>query len=410
MAIRGVSKLVSCMIGSAAMKHSIDLLYAALDGLLPEIIALRHELHTSPEIALHEHATRNYLVSWLTEQGVLDTALVYEPFLGTDLVFEKPGNDRSTVIGLRADMDALPVTERTELSYQSRISGMMHACGHDGHMAMLAGAIVLLHRAGIALPYTVRAIFQPGEEQVCAGADLVSAGVCDGLTRVYALHGWPGLEVGKVSSKPGVMLAAADTYEIICTGKAAHGATPEQGNNPLVPVSEIVGRLLELHACFSREHGAVITPCAVMGGHNTNTIPGSATILGTTRYLDPQVGNRMEQEIASAVQEISGKYGTACDISHKRLYHLPVVNNSAEVQRVRDTAELVLGEGCYQAMDSHYMVAEDFAFYLDKVPGCMFQLGLGEAHAKLHSDTFDFADEALEAGMLMLASLALGIC
>ncbi len=377
-------------------------------SLISRVTDLRHELHAHPEIALSEHETRKRLVTWLSGEGVLKRCVVDAPRLGTDLVIEFPGRDREQVIGLRADMDALPVEEKTGLPYQSQFKGMMHACGHDGHMAVLAGTLVLLHRLGVLPPTSVRAIFQPGEEEVCAGAKLVEAGVCDGLSRVYALHGWPGMEAGMVSSKPGVMLAAADTFEIRCIGKAAHGATPEQGNNPLASAAKLVGRLLALHHRYARTQGAVITPCAVQGGQNTNTIPGTARILGTTRYLDAETGRAMKQEIADEAQRVSEMYSTACEITHRSLYHIPVINDPREMKRVRKTAEQVLGEGRFLEMPSHHMVAEDFAFYLDRVPGCMFKLGLGENRAKLHSDYFDFEDQALESGILMMSSLALG--
>lgn len=377
-----------------------------IDELLPSITSLRHDLHTFPETAYQETGTRKRLLCWLEKEQVLAHLTVHHPLIGTDLTAELPGN-MPGVIGLRADMDALPVEEKTGAPYRSKRPGVMHACGHDGHMAVLAGAAAVLSRIDPDERSAVRLIFQPGEEEVCAGAELVKAGVCRGLDKVYALHGWPGIPRHVISTKPGVLTAAANTFTIEFRGVSCHGAAPEAGNNPLIPAAELVMRLAQLHREVSQKHQAVVSCCSVQGGQGSNVIPGTAVVRGTTRYLDVGIGENIREEVRKAAEECGQKYGTAADIDYQCRYRIPVINNEGEAARVERTAINLFGPGGFQVMPRHSMVAEDFAFYLERVPGCMYLLGMGESHAGLHSQHFDFDDEVLRTGILMMVSLAM---
>jgi amidohydrolase len=375
-----------------------------IEEILPEILSIRHRIHQSPELAGEEKQTRELLLSYVKE---LD-AILWQPKLGTDLVFEIPGRDPGKVIGLRADMDALPIEEQQPPAYGSKFHGMMHACGHDGHMAMLLGAAMVLSPLRNELSSTLRFIFQPGEEIACMGADLVAKGVCDGLDAVYALHNWPGLPAGQVSTRPGTFFAAANTFSLSVRGVGTHGATPEKGKNPLIPAAVLVEALTGLHEEISADYGGVISVCMVQGGQNTNVIPSEAVVAGTTRYTDKAVGDMIEQRIREITSEISKRYAIPIDISYERKYYLPVINDPHQADIVADTAIGVLGEDGYRTAEKHAMTAEDFAFYLDTVPGCMFWLGAGESSAPLHAGTFDFNDEILKNGILMFCALALG--
>jgi len=384
--------------------------------LLPDIVDLRHDLHAHPERGWDVYQTRERLLSWLAAHGVEAQPVSY---LGrSELVFDLQlsGDPRAPLVGLRADMDALPVQERAETSreFRSVHEGMMHACGHDGHMAILAGTLAAAKRAvgdkGLfpeGFPVNIRAIFQPAEEEICGGAELAASGVCEGLDRIYALHGWPGLSAGRIVSKPGVFFAAAATYSICLHGTPAHGAAPEEGNNPIIPAALLITALQDLHEQYSQSCGAVITTCAVSGGQSTNAIPEETRILGTTRYLDRETGAAVERDIRRAHDFIVKDAGISSDFVYESRYHIPLVNNAAEVNRLERAVTDMLGPQCWAEADSHTMTAEDFAFYLDRVPGCMFRLGIGTDAAPLHSSSFSFSDEAVEYGVLAFLGLLL---
>ncbi len=374
--------------------------------VLPHAAALRKELHTYPETALQESGTRERLIRWFEKMGVMPNVSLQDPLIGTDLVFQLEGN-RNGLIGLRADMDALPGEELTGVPYASKNPGAMHACGHDGHMAILAGTAAVLSRMHPDSRPSVRFIFQPGEEEVCAGADLVEAGVCSGLQKVYALHGFPGIPKQAVTAKPGIVTAAAGTFSVKFQGESCHGAVPQAGNNPLPSAAAFILKMSELHRQVSQQHGAVVSCCSVQaGGRSTNVIPGTAEVRGTVRFLDSEVGAFIEAQLRRAAAECEHSYGTAAEIDYQCRYRLPVVNDQQEFERVQKTASAVLGEERFTRMERHTMVAEDFAFYLDRVPGCMFMLGMGETHAGLHSQYFDFDDDLIETGIQMMAHLA----
>ncbi len=386
------------------MEDQFERIRQISSSLAGSMTALRRELHRHPELACREQETRRRMLAWLDEQGVLKKCTVREPLIGTDLVLELPGTLAGT-IGLRADMDALPIKESSDLPHASQQPGMMHACGHDGHMTMLAGCAAVLVRMDMPRP-TVRFIFQPGEEEVCAGADLVEAGVCRGLDEVYALHGWPGIERGMIASKPGVIMAAANSFSVTCRGVSCHGAVPEKGKNPLFPAAELITRLGELHRWIAREHGGVVSPCSVTGGESTNGIPETAVVRGTVRYLAEETGELIKQEFFKIIRELQITSGMPFDTDYRQRYRIPVINDPDSVRKVLDVAGALAGADRVRVLERHSMVAEDFSFYLKQVPGCMFLLGMGEQHPGLHSDRFDFDDSLLETGAAVFAGLA----
>ncbi len=386
------------------MKIQKDMIIQRLDDLLPELIELRHLLHSFPETAGNEHKTRELLASVISPFD----PILWRPKLGTDLVFEIPGRDPGRVIGFRSDMDGLPMQESSSLPYASTHEGVMHACGHDGHMVILLGAALILSSIRDSLPCTVRCIFQPGEEEACLGAELVKKGVCDGLERVYGFHNWPGIPLGTVSSKPGILFAAANTFRAAIAGTATHGAAPEKGNNPLIPAADAVLRIQQLHELLSARKEGVASVCMISGGTNTNIIPDAALVAGTTRYTESSAGDRIETAIRQIFSSVEDRYEVITDLQYERKYHLPVINDPDAVEEVRQAAVRSLGAGVYLSAGSHSMTAEDFAFYLERVPGCMFLLGTGADAPHLHAGDFDFNDEVIRTGVLLLVSLALG--
>ncbi len=372
--------------------------------ILPKIRELRHELHTIPELAGEEFKTREMLKL----QADTLNPLYWQPKIKTDLVFEIPGGDPGKVIGFRADMDALPLYETSGKPYQSTHSGKMHACGHDGHMSILMGTAMAAQAFRKFLPNTIRFIFQPGEEVACMGAELVQKGVCDGLSAVYGFHNWPGVPTGAVSCKSGIMFAAADSFKVVFRGKGTHGATPENGLNPLIPAADTVLRLQNLHTRYKEESGAVISVCAVQGGMNSNVIPSEAVVQGTTRYIDTSTGDAIEASIRDELRKSAETCNVEYTLEYDRKYHIPVINDPDQTEILHQAVNKVLGEGAFIPAKTHTMGAEDFAFYLDRVPGCMFWLGTGDDCAPIHSNTFDFNDDSIMNGILVLSSLMFG--
>jgi amidohydrolase len=274
----------------------------------------------------------------------------------------------------------------------------MHACGHDGHMAILAAAARLLADNGIVPRRTVRFVFQPGEEVVGAGRQLAALGAYDGTLSAYALHGWPGLPLGSVGVKNGEFFGASHNFRAVFRGKGVHGAYPEKGENPLPAAARALLKLQELHEGVFGEFGEVVSPCALNGGSAANVIPGEAEILGTVRYLDPARGQYLEKSIREILSGSDLKYDT--------VYDTPVVNNPGRTDVVRRAA----GTAGLEIIEEETVErgSEDFAFALRQVPGCLYKLGLGEQMPALHSPDFDFPDEALAPGILMMTRLAIG--
>jgi len=369
--------------------------------LLEEAVRLRHELHRIPELAMEEHRTREAVLSALAGLPLR----IREPLLGTDIVAELDAGCDETVC-LRADMDALPLVEATGVPYASESRGRMHACGHDGHMAILVGCAKLLCQFREQLPRNVRFVFQPGEEVRCAGRDLVAQGCCDGTSSAFALHGWGGLPVGHVATKPGILMAAGGFFSIRLRGRGCHGAMPEAGNNPIPVAGAAAMALAELHREVNRECGAVISVCSVHGGQGSNVIPEEVMMLGTVRYLErPQI-DALELRIAATVESAAAGTGVSVAFDLERTYDQPVVNGQVSFDRLAALAGEALPRGAFSVMERPSMGNEDFAYYLEGREGLMFRLGLGEDQAPLHSPGFDFNDEAIGSGILMMCLLA----
>lgn len=370
--------------------------------VLPAVREFRHTLHQEPEIGLLTTATRAAVAAKLAGTAVR----VRPPLLEADLIGELPGRSGRTIC-LRADMDALPIVEATGLPYQSRRPGAMHACGHDGNTAVLTGTALVLDHFRDRLPVTVRFIFQPGEEIVCGGRDLVARGACDNAEAAFALHGYTGLPVGCVATRQGPLFAAGGFFRLVITGKGCHGSQPESGNNPILCVAALIRDLQACHRTVNASDGAVLSVCTLQAGEATNTIPDTAAVAGTYRFLTTEAGDRIEAAIREAAAAQAAASGTQVAVTCERPYALPVLNTAAGFARVRAAARAVLPESQWREWPKPSMGNEDFAYYLRDREGAMFFVGMGERSASLHSPNFDFNDDALEAGMLTMAAIAL---
>ncbi|MFC1460984.1 M20 family metallopeptidase [Verrucomicrobiota bacterium] len=372
---------------------------------LPDITRIRHQIHENPEIALHEHNTAALVRETLNKNGIETLA----PFLGTDVVAMIHGSKQGRNVTLRADMDALPLQEKTGLPYQSKTDGLMHACGHDGHTAMLIGAALVLNKLKESFDGSIRFVFQPGEEVEAAGKQLVKKGVLKDPepSAVFALHSFDDLPVGAIASKPGVFLAAAEFFKITVKGRGAHGAMPHKSIDPILTASRIVEALQTVPSRLTPPlHPVVLSVCRLAGGTNSNIIPDTVEMEGTTRYLDPDTGNRIPILIEQLVKGVCDSVGASYEFIYEKTY-IPTINDPAIVECGRKVTEKHIGKHAWFDISEPSMGGEDFAFYLKDYPGAMFRLGMGENSPPLHNPAFDFNDQALKNGILFLVAAAL---
>lgn len=368
---------------------------------LPEIIALRHELHKIPEIAGKEFKTSELLRKTLSD---LPSLQIRKPFLETD-VTALLGDPSKPNVTLRADIDALPVTEKNLLPYRSTHEGFMHACGHDGHMAMVCGAAFCLHELRDLLPCSVRFLFQPGEELAAMADPLIKAGALLDPEPVFVagLHSWPNVPHGVISTRVGAVMASAGFFNITIRGKGGHGSLPHLARNPLETASKI---LLESKKIIPQ--GCVLTVCALNGGSNSNVIPETAVLQGTVRYLDETQGKQMVREFEERCRRICAEDQVQCDFVCDIPYPPTIVSRNG-FDRAKAVTERFLGKDAFLEMEKSSMSSEDFSFYLQKYDGVFCHLGAGTQSAPLHSDRFDFDDSLLEKGVTFFTGLALSL-
>ena len=382
-----------------------------LDGLQSEIersfgekiSALRRDIHREPELGFDTEKTAAKVLAALeglpleVETGVAENGIV---------ATLRGGGDGPTV-GLRADMDALPIAEETNLPFASEVEGKMHACGHDGHTSMLVGAAHALCGMRDELNGTVKFVFQPAEEGGGGGGVMVEEGVADGLDSIFALHLWPGLPFGTAATKAGPIMAAADAFEMEVRGTGGHGAMPHLSADAVVISAHVV---TALQTVVSREvdpvEPAVLTVGEIGAGTAFNIIPETARIGGTVRTLDEELRRRMPERIEALAQGVArGMRGDAI-LDYRFSY--PVTRNDAgAADRVLKTANALFGEGAVRELPNPSMGAEDFAYFLEKVPGAFVWLGVGEDVSGLHTPQFAFDEKILPRGSALLAALAL---
>lgn len=350
-------------------------------ALGPWILEQRRALHRCPEHGNREFRTSAYLCQVLTELGLapkrlLDTAVL------ADLAGEKPG----PVIALRADMDALPVQEATGLPYASENPGMMHACGHDLHMAALLGTARLLASHRAELPGVVRFLFQPDEELDGGAARMIDAGCLEGVSQVYGAHVRPDLPAGMVGTCSGPFYAASNPFAITLRGKSAHGAEPQNGADAIVAGAQIVTALQTL---VSRRMAptapAVITVGTFHAGTQCNIVAGEAVLEGILRTFGQENRRFLTEALTDLVRGIAASMGVEAQVEITWGYP-GVVNHREQADLVRRAAQTLLGPERVTE-DQPRMVSEDFGYYLLERPGCFFHMGVG-GPAPLHSDRF----------------------
>jgi hippurate hydrolase len=318
----------------------------------------------------------------------------------------KGGGDGPTV-GLRADMDALPIREETGLPFASETDGKMHACGHDGHTSMLVGAAHALSGVRERVNGTVKFFFQPAEEGGGGGKVMVEEGVADDVASIFALHLWPGLPFGKAATKAGPIMAAADAFEMTVRGAGGHGAMPHLAADAITMAAQIV---TALQTVVSREvdpvEPAVLTVGEIGAGTAFNIIPETARLGGTVRTLNEDLRRKMPERIAHLARSVAQGMRGDAEIDYEFSY--PVTMNDEGVARhALGVIGDLFGEKNALELPNPSMGAEDFAFFLQKIPGAFIWLGVGEDVSGLHTPTFAFDEEILPLGSALLTALAL---
>lgn len=381
----------------------------AVKAVRDEAVALRHELHQHPEIRFEEQWTSDRIARFLTENGI---AFRRGFAKGTGIVAEIPGEaGAGPRVALRADMDALEIQEETGLPYASTIPGRMHACGHDGHMAMICGAAKVLHGMRTQLPGSVRILFQPGEELAAGASYMVEEGAMEGVDAVFGLHGWPGMRCGAVGLKPGPMMASAGDFRIEVIGKGCHAAMAYEGIDPIVVAASIT---TALQAIVGREvpavEPAVLTVAEIKGGTTTNIIPERATLRGTFRSLSEAVDATLRNGIERVAHGVAAAHGARAEVTFGERPYPPTINDTRMTALARQVAVDCLGPGQVVDIPEPTMGAEDFAYYLREAPGSYLWLGVNpsdsEPYPSLHNAKYDFTDDAVPVGIELMASTA----
>jgi hippurate hydrolase len=368
--------------------------------------AWRHDLHAHPELALEEVRTSAMVQQKLAEFGVDEvvTGLARTAVIGV-IRGRAPGG----AIGLRADMDALPMIEDTGLPYASTIPGKMHACGHDGHTAMLLGAAKYLaetrHFDG-----TVYVIFQPAEENLNGGKIMVDEGLFERfpMSQVFGMHNKPDGACGTFYWRDGPMMAAVANIEIDLTGKGAHGAHPDRGIDPIVVAAQIVTALQSIVArTLDPTEAGVVTIGHISGGQTYNIIPQTVHMKGTARWFEESVGDKLEHGVRQLATGIAASFGASAAVVFDRVIP-PTVNDAEANTMARGAMEAVAGEARVQHLDRLTMGAEDFAFMLEAKQGsyCMLGSARGPGDFMPHHPRYDFNDEVLSIGASYWATLA----
>ncbi len=385
-----------------------DLLEAARQ-LQPDTIELRRSIHAEPEIGLDLPATQAKVLESLTGLGLDITLGQSTTSVVADLDTGRPG---PTVL-LRGDMDALPLTEDHVSDFQSKREGVMHACGHDAHVAMLASATRLLSENADELTGRVRFMFQPGEEGYHGARYMIEEGVLEGVDRAFAIHVVTTMPNGLIATKGGPLLASADTFAITVEGKGGHASAPHQCVDPIPPAAAIVGGL---HNIVSRDldpaQSAVLTVGHIEAGTTNNIIPASAFLEGTIRTFDEDVRSRIHRSVERVADGTSAAHGCSCSCEIVRGYPV-TVNNEEQAALTGEVATALLGGEGFLALDAARFAAEDFSYVLNEVPGAMAVLGVcpddvsPEEAAPNHSNFMRVNESALYNGVGLYAAMAL---
>jgi amidohydrolase len=368
-----------------------------------EMTKWRRDLHAHPELGFEEHRTSEFVAGKLAEFG----CEVHRKIGKTGVVgVLRTGNGPS--IGLRADMDALPIHEANDIPYRSRHDGRMHACGHDGHTTMLLGAARYLAETR-NFDGTVHFIFQPAEEGIGGAKAMLEDGLFERFpcASVFGMHNRPGLPIGKFAIRPGPMMAAGAFFDITVSGKGSHGARPEDGIDPVLTACHVT---TALQAIVSRNikpsDTAVVSVTSVTAGEAYNVIPQTAVIRGTARTFSNGTMQQIADRMQRTARGVAAGFGATAEVDFRVLF-APLVNNPTEAEVLADVAAELVGEEGVQRNTGIIMASEDFSYMLEARPGAYINIGNGDTvgSCPVHNPSYDFNDAALPIGASLFARL-----
>lgn len=372
-----------------------------------ELISWRRHLHAHPEIAHEEVETSQFIYDTLQSFGTLEVSRPTKTSVMARLI----GASKGKTIAIRADIDALPVQEETSLSFQSKYPGKMHACGHDGHTAMLLGAAKILAEKQADIQGEIRFIFQHAEELFPGGAlEMVEAGVMEGVDLILGNHLWSPLESGKIGITPGPVMAAADTFQITVKGHAGHAGIPHQAVDAITISAQVVSNLQQIVARNSDPlDSLVVSITQIHGGTAMNVLPGSVEILGTVRLYDLDVREKTIKQMEQIVKGITEAHGAEYNFEYWNGPD-PVINDEELTKVVAEASTELFGEEAVEEMKPS-MASEDFSGYLSEVPGVFYFLGVGDAEKGTdyphHHSKFDIDEQMLPHGVSLFVHTAL---
>lgn len=377
-----------------------------------DLMAIRRDIHAHPEVGLNTDRTADVVADVARRVGA-DEVHVGIGGAGVVVIIRGGDADTGSAVGLRADMDALPIHEANDVEYRSRSDGVMHACGHDGHVAILLGAIEELARRR-NFPGTVVAIFQPGEEGHRGARVMLNDGLFERfpVDAIYALHNWPSLDAGQIAVAPGPIMAARDDFWIRMSGGGGHGAQPHLAIDPVVAAAHFV---TAVQSVVSRNvdpsAGAVVTVHSIDAGSQIRfgestpsvTIPVSVELAGTAKWAHPDVGQLLRERISGIAESVARAFGVDAEIAYETFLPL-TVNSASHAELVAAVAGEIVGANHLLQTLPPSMASEDFSFFLNHVPGAYFHLGTGGS--PLHCPDFDFNDAVIPIGTALLAGIA----
>jgi len=384
-------------------KKTLDKLKEEVFSLANELVRWRRDFHAHPEIAFEEKRTAEVIYDFLRE-----LALPVQRVAGTGLVAKIEGAKKGKTVALRADMDALPLQEEGEKPYKSLHPGATHACGHDGHMAILLATAKILARRKDTLPGRVVFIFQPAEERPPGGAvKMIDAGALEGVDAIFGLHLWQPLPTGSVGLVKGAMMANSDEFTLTVRGRGGHGSMPHQAVDPILAAAQII---INVQSIVSRNVDP-LKPCVVSfgtidGGTAFNIIPDEVRLRGTVRSFEAEVQALAEKRLREIAEQTAAAFGATSFLEYKHGFPA-LVNHEPAVDLVQEVATRIYGPDVVRIIKP-VMGGEDFAYYLQKIPGAFFFFGAGDGCPfPHHHPAFDFDERALPAATLLIVSLAL---
>lgn len=377
------------------------------ENLAPRLIEIRRHLHAHPELSGEEYQTSAYVAGVLSSCGLHVTEAVGK----TGVIGELSGKNQSDkrILGIRTDMDALPIQELAKLDFTSRNSGIMHACGHDVHTTLGLGTAMILSQLSEALPGKIRFLFQPAEEIAQGARWMVEDGAIDGIDALFGVHVFPSIPARTVGIRYGALTAAADDLEIIIQGESGHGARPHQAIDAIWIAAQVITTLQQsISRTQNPLHPIVLTIGKIEGGRAANVIADRVRMIGTVRSLHPDSHANLPDWISNIVTNICHTYGAKCQVNYQR--GVPSVQNNFALTKLLESACLeAWGNNHVQIINEPSLGAEDFSIYLERVPGCMFRLGVGKPDAinhPLHHPRFEVDETAILTGVVTLAYTA----